>query len=157
MIMAKMLKGGALLTRLQKIDMKIHMPFLHLMFMKIAEPRVIRVIQFGIYVCMMLAGVGISVHPPSNLQGILGHTLVYIFAGFVTTGALFGSVAVLPGIWWLERVGIIMLTTSVAMYVVVIIALGASLVAVAVALALTLAFGQRWVEIKGAQLAPREV
>jgi hypothetical protein len=146
-----------MITRLRKIDIKVHVPFLHLMFMKIAEPRVIRLIQFGIYVCMMVAGVGITLHPPSNLQGVLGYSLVYLFSGFVATGALFGAVAVLPGIWWLERVGIIMLTTSLAMYVVVIISLGASLVAVAVALALTLAFGQRWVEIKGALLSPREV
>lgn len=146
-----------MVTRLQKLDMKIHVPMLHFLFMKIAEPRVIRVMHFAIYLCMMVAGVGIVFNPPEHLQSIIGLSLLYVFAGFVTIGALFGSFAVLPGIWWLERVGIIMLTTSMAMYVVIIVALGSSPVAISVALALTFTFGQRWVEIRGAQLAPREV
>lgn len=132
-------------------------PFFRTMFMRIAEPRVLRIMHFAIYVCMGIAGVGIPFHPPEKLQSILGLELLYIFSFFVTIGALLGAVAILPGIWWLERVGIIMLTTSMAMYVVIILALGSSLVAISVAIALTLTFGQRWLEIRGAQLAPREV
>jgi hypothetical protein len=144
-------------SRLEAWDAKTHIPFIHGMFMRIAEPRVIRCMHFLVYICMMVAGVGIVFRPPEHLQSILGLTLLYVFAGFVTIGALFAAIAVLPGIWWLERVGIIMLTTSMAMYVVVIVALGSSPVAVSVALALTITFAQRWTEIRGAQLAPREV
>lgn len=147
-------------SRLQKLDEKLEIrlriPILHYVFMKIAEPRVIRIMHFGIYICMMVAGIGVILDPPDRLQGVLGHTLVFIFGGFVFVGSFFGMFAVLPGIWWLERVGIIMLTTSLGMYVVTIVTLGATPVAVVVALALTLSFAQRWVEIKGAQLAPRE-
>jgi len=144
-------------SRLELWDAKTRIPFIHGMFMRIAEPRVIRLLHFLVYLCMLVTGVAIVFQPPHHLQSVLGLTLLYVFAGFVVIGALFSAVAVLPGIWWLERVGIIMLTTSMSMYVVVILALGTSVVAVAVALALTITFAQRWVEIRGAQLAPREV
>ena len=105
---------------------------------------------------MMIAGFGTIFGPPQAWLNVLGHVLIYVFGGFVFIGALFAAVSVLPGIWWLERVGIIMLTTSMTMYTVVIIALGRSPVSVAVALALTISFAQRWTEIRGAQLAPRD-
>lgn len=144
-------------TRLQKLDVRLHIPMLHYIFMKIAEPRVLRIMHFAIYICMGVAGIGIIFHPPSRFQSVVGLDLLYLFAAFITFGSLFAAVAVLPGIWWLERVGIIMLTTSMGMYVVIICTLGSSVVAIAVAIALTCTFGQRWVEIRGAQLAPREV
>lgn len=143
-------------TRLQKLDLKIQIPWVHFVFMKIAEPRVIRMMHFGIYICMMIAGIGVIVRRPDHFESVVGITLLFIFGIFVALGALISAVAVLPGVWWLERVGIIMLTTGMGMYVVIICALGTTPVGVAVAIALTLTFGQRWVEIKGAQLAPRE-
>lgn len=139
-----------------RFSIEHHLPVLHFLFMKVAEPRVIRIMHFGVYVCMMVSGVGVMLSPPAGLKSVLGHVLIYVFGGFVFTGALMSAIAVLPGIWWLERVGIIMLTTSMSMYVVVIFALGASVVAITVAIALTFSFAQRWVEIKGAQLAPRD-
>jgi hypothetical protein len=123
--------------------------------MKVAEPRIIRIMHFIIYVCMMVAGFGTIFGPPQSWLNVLGHVLIYVFGGFVFVGALLSAISVLPGIWWLERVGIIMLTTSMTMYTVVILALGRAPVSIAVALALTLSFAQRWIEIKGAQLAPR--
>lgn len=141
--------------RVQRFSIEHRMPILHFLFMKVAEPRVIRIMHFGIYICMMISGIGVIIGPPETLQSVLGHILIYVFGGFVFLGALLSAFAVLPGIWWLERVGIIMLATSMSMYVVAIFALGASVVGIVVALALTLSFFQRWVEIKDAQLAPR--
>ena len=147
-----------MISRLQKFDAKIHIPFLHYVFMKIAEPRVLRIMHFLIYLCMVVSGIGLIVVQPQRFQNVIGETMLWVFGSFIFFGALFGAVAVLPGIWWLERVGIIMLTTSMGMYIVIIIALGtSSFLGIAVAVALTLTFAQRWVEIKGAQLAPREV
>jgi hypothetical protein len=142
-------------TRVRRFSLESHIPVLHFLFLKVAEPRVIRIMHFVIYISMMFAGGGVIYDPPKALQSVLGHILIYVFGGFVLFGALLSATAVLSGIWWLERVGIIMLATSMTMYVVVIFALGSSVVAVSVAVALSLSFFQRWVEIKDAQLAPR--
>ena len=136
--------------------MKERFPFAHSLFMRIAEPRVIRIMQFGVYICLVLSGYGILSQPPSSFESVVGLSLVYVFGGFITAGSILGGVAVLPGIWWLERVGILALTTGLAMYVVFVISLGSSPVGVAISIAFILTFAQRWTEIKGSQLAPRE-
>lgn len=132
-----------------------HLPFAYYLFMRIAEPRVLRLIQFGIYICMGNAGVGMLSSPPTTFDSVVALPLVYMFSGFITLGAILGAIAVLPGIWWLERTGILALTTGVAIYFVLLIALGASSVGISISLALVLTFRQRWSEIKGADLAPR--
>jgi len=130
--------------------------FGHSLYMKIAEPRVIRIMQFGVYLCMIVSGFGVISKPPTSFENVLGLSLVYVFGGFVFIGALFGAVAVLPGIWWLERVGIIALTTAMSMYSVVIITLGTSPIGIAICIAFALTFAQRWMEIRRFQLAPKE-
>lgn len=132
------------------------MRFARSMFMRIAEPRVIRIMQLGIYLCMTFAGIGVLVSPPAAFAGVLGTGLVYVLGGFISLGAILGAAAVLPGIWWLERVGILSLATGMMMYAVAIIALSASPVAVVVPVAFALTFIQRWAEIRRFQLAPRE-
>lgn len=113
-------------------------------------------LQFGIYICMMAAGLGVIHHPPSSFEGVLGTTLVIVFGGFIFFGAFLGAIAVLPGIWWLERTGLLALMTGMAMYTVIIFSLGTSTLGVAVSVAFVLSFIQRWSEIRRYQLAPRE-
>lgn len=125
-------------------------------YTKIAEPRIIRLMQFGIYICMFFAGLRLLTHPQPQFQNVLGLTLAYIFASFIFLGALFGGIAVLPGIWWLERVGLIALATGMGIYVIVVISLDSSPLGIVVAIAFGLTFLQRWLEIKGPDLAPRE-
>jgi hypothetical protein len=125
-------------------------------FQLIAEPRVIRLVQFSIYVCMFIAGSNILLHPPKAFQFVLGLVLAYVFGAFITLGSLLGAISVLPGIWWLERVGIIALITGLGIYAIVIISLGSSPMGILVAIMFALTFVQRWLEIKGSQLAPRE-
>jgi len=125
-------------------------------YTKIAEPRIIRLMQFGIYICMFFAGARLLLEPPTQFQNVLGLVLAYMFASFIFLGALFGGVAVLPGIWWLERVGLIALATGMGIYVIVVISLGSSPMGIVVAIAFGLTFLQRWLEIKGPDLAPRE-
>lgn len=124
-------------------------------FMLIAEPRMVRVMQFGIYLCMVTAGVFILTAPPWSLRDVLGQFLVIVLGAFITIGAAFGLVAVLPGIWWLERVAILALGTGLAMYAVAILAQGAPWTAFAIGVGLTLSLVQRWMEIRKFQLAPK--
>jgi hypothetical protein len=124
-------------------------------FMLIAEPRVIRLLQFAVYVSMAGAGSFVLLAPPTSFQGVLGQALVVMFGSFVLVGSLLGMFAVLPGIWWLERVGLLALTTGLMIYCVLAIALGSSLVGTLVTLAFSFTFAQRWMEIRRFQLAPK--
>lgn len=131
-------------------------PFAHTMFMKIAEPRVLRLMQFGVYASLAYSGAGILLNPPNNFENVAGLTLVYFFGSFLTLGSLVGAFSVLPGIFWLERVGIVLLSSGVGMYVILLVLLNASSVGVGVSVAFILLFTQRWSMINGSQLAPRK-
>lgn len=126
------------------------------LFLMIAEPRVVRLIHFGIYLCLLLAGAGIIYSPPGSFQSVLGVSLVYVFGGFILLGAFVAAFAVLPGIWWLERVGLLSLITGMAMYIVILIDLRPSPVGMSISVAFILTFLLRWIDIKGSLLAPRE-
>ena len=131
-------------------------PFAHSLFMRIAEPRVLRILQFFIYVGMTIAGVTFLSQPPTLFENIAGPILVHVFGAFIASGSILGAFAVLPGIWWLERVAILLLGTGLAMYIVFVVTLGSSIIGIVMSIAFLLTFVQRWTEIKGAQLAPRE-
>lgn len=124
-------------------------------YMKIAEPRVVRLIQFLIYVGLFIVGIMILQHVPQSLANAAGaQAFVVGFGLMLIIGALCSGVAVLPGIWWLERAGLVLLGFGLLIYLVLIITMKSSPVGVVVCMILILSFTQRWLEIKGAQLAP---
>lgn len=130
--------------------------FFYDIFMKIAEPRVQRILQFWVYLFLCVVGVGVVTNLPPSFQNILGLLVAYSFGVFMVLGGLLGLVAVLPGIYWLERVSIILLTTAVLIYLVVVITLGATIVSVGVCLAFIFTFIIRWFDIRGMLLAPKK-
>lgn len=142
--------------KLRELYLSVLHPKVEPWFLKIAEPRIIRLMQFGIYLCMLYAGFRILLQPPPQFQSVLGLVLSYMFASFIFLGALFGAIAVLPGIWWLERVGLIALSTGMGIYAIVVVSLPGSALGIVTALAFGLTFLQRYLEIKGPDLAPRE-
>lgn len=131
-------------------------PFYYALFLKIAEPRVIRILLFAVYSVSFWAGVAIIIALPELFVKVIGQSFALGFAIFIILGSFSAGIAVLPGIWWLERVGIILLTTSVLCYVTILMFIDASPVVIAFILGLVGMFAIRWVEIRGAQLAPRE-
>lgn len=143
-------------SSLERVNKSIRVPIYYMLFMKIAEPRVIRIMLFTVYCLSFWAGVAILMSLPEKFVQLLGETLVFVFAIFILLGSFTAAIAVLPGVWWLERVGIILLTTSVGMYAIILMFIDATPVAIAFILGLAVTFGMRWVEIRGAQLAPRE-
>lgn len=124
--------------------------------MKIAEPRTVRLIYFVIYFLLGYAGCRIMRSVPSSLEDVIGHSLVVMLGIFMSGGALLSLVAILPGIWWLERVGIIALWTGLGIYLALVIFLGSSPLGVAVSTVVILFLLVRWMDIKGSQLAPRK-
>lgn len=125
------------------------------LFFKIKEPRTIRIIQLGIYLCMIVAGHYIVSTPPQIYTTVLGSGLVLGFGSAILVGGILGSIAVLPGIWWLERTALIALWTGLGVFVIVQVALAISIVGLVIALALALSFMQRWSDITEFDLAPR--
>jgi hypothetical protein len=124
-------------------------------FSKIAEPRIVRVIQFFVYALLAFAGGYVVGNPPPAFQSVVGVFFVSIFGGFLLTGGFVGALAVLPGVWWLERIGVIAIWTGLAIFAVIAVSLRVSPVGFVVAIALSLSLVLRWREIRLYQLAPR--
>lgn len=129
---------------------------LYFVFMKIAEPRVFRVLQFGIYLCLLYAGVDIYMNTPHSLVDAVGDGHVNMIGIFLAVGSAIGALTVLPGVWFLERVGVILVGAGLTMYLVIVINLGTSALGIAVAAAFILTFVQRFLETKGRLLAPKK-
>lgn len=129
-------------------------PLGYRLFMKIAEPRVVRLLHFGIYICLLVAGAGVLLHPPGSFEGVLGITLVMSFGGFIFIGAILSALSVLPGIWWLERVGLILLATGLGIYTLAVLGLHGSIVSLSIPIGFILTLVLRWREIKRYQFAP---
>lgn len=129
---------------------------LYSLFMKIAEPRVVRILLFGFYTCLGLYGFGLLTNPPKGFEHVLGDQLVIAFAIFMLGGGLMGMAAILPGIWVIERVGIICLVSAMLMYITVVFALGLAALNLGIPTAFLFIFAIRWVWISWADLAPRK-
>lgn len=123
-------------------------------FLKIAEPRVARLLQFGIYASLAWAGHIVLLDPPASFVSELGG-LVDVFAWFLTAGGAAGAVAVLPGTWWLERMAVIAIWTALGLFCLIAIGIGNSPVGFAIAVALALSLVGRWREIRRYHVAPR--
>jgi hypothetical protein len=125
--------------------------------MMIAEPRVKRILYFFIYAGLAISGMGVFYKPPAAIVNLLGGmALVITFGLFIVVGALIALVAVLPGIWWLERAGLVSLAFGIAMYTVTLLFLGASFIVTILPIVIILICALRWLDIKEYLLAPRE-
>jgi hypothetical protein len=126
------------------------------LFNLIAEPRVTRIIWFVIYTLMIAAGAYLLLAPPTSFENTLGGLRVFIFGAFILLGGVLAGFAVLPGIWWLERAGIISLVTGLLIYAALTVALGSSVLGTLVCVAFAGSFLNRWRDIKAWQLAPKK-
>lgn len=129
--------------------------FLNRAFLLIAEPRVIRIIMFFIYAIFLTAGYLVIVNPSQGIIEVLGDELPVIFGLFLAFGGGVGLLAVLPGVWWLERAGIIASSVGLLMYLTIVLSTASSSLGFPFALLIMLFLLIRWMEIRRYQLAPR--
>jgi hypothetical protein len=145
-------KATTYMNKLQK-----YIPFLFHIYLMIAEPRVRRLMYFVIYACLMVAGAGTFFSPPKYLANSLGgYFWIYVFASFIVVGTVLALVAVLPGIWWLERAALIAVITGVALYTITLLIYGASFLITLLPIIVILICALRLLDIKEYLLAPRE-
>lgn len=114
------------------------------LFLKIAEPRVIRVVQLIVYSTLAALGTMYLTNLPRTFEGILGDVVAIVFGALIAGGGLAGAIAILPGWWGLERLGIIALWIALAEYLVVAAAMGSSPIGPAVTLCLAGMLAVRW-------------
>lgn len=124
------------------------------LFLKIEEPRLLRILQFFLYGTMIIIGSLYLISRHMQVASLLGATLATTLGVLVVLGGILGGIAVLPGIWWVERLGIICLWTGLGIYIVVGLSIYVSLLGVGLAWALVFALAIRWVQIKDFQFAP---
>lgn len=135
--------------------MRRFLAFLNRAFLLIAEPRVIRIIMFFIYAIFLISGYLVVVKPSSSIIEVLGPDLPVIFGLFLSFGGAVGLIAVLPGVWWLERTGIISAGVGLLMYLTVVLSTASSSLGFPFAMLLIAFLLIRWMEIRRYQLAPR--
>lgn len=99
---------------------------LHLLFGWIEEPRVKRVLYFLTYIVAGFGAYVALVDPPRTVEGAIGPALMAAIGVFLAIGSLFASVGVLPGWWWLERAGAILILIGGIGYALIVISLSLS-------------------------------
>lgn len=131
-------------------------PALYRAYMLVAEPRLVRIIFFAIYILFLIAGSFVINQPPENFVEAITPRLVLMFGCFLLLGGVLSAVAVLPGLWWLERCGLISLGTGMLMYLIIVVTVKGSPVSVCVSIAFVLFFILRFMETRQFKLAPRK-
>lgn len=125
-------------------------------FKLIKEPRIVRIFWLAAYISLLVVGVGVIADAIDDTRfvNVIGQGYVYAFAIFMLGGGILGSIAILPGWYYMERAGLIGLAAGVLIYALVSAALGTSLVGLTICWTLLLIFAARWFDIRGPQLAP---
>ena len=128
---------------------------------RVREPRVQRSVYVIVYLACASAGASVWHHPPTSIEGVIGVWLTYGWGTFLLVGGTAAAVAVLPGWWWLEKIGAVSLTTGGAIYATTVLALqlssegGNRLPQFLIIVAGALLLGLRAYEIRGLDYEPR--
>lgn len=85
-------------------------------WLSVQEPKIITVLQFFIYLMSLVGGVLTLIFPPVSLSSIMGEHMSIWWAVSLTTGGLFGAIACPLGVWWAEKVALLLVFTGYLMY-----------------------------------------
>ena len=129
------------------------MDVLRRLWLKVNEPRVVSVLRFAMYVVLFVGGVAAVTNPPATMESELGQGAVVGLGLLLSFGCLLGAVSALPGMWFIERLGLIAISSALAIYGGVVLHLhlsgsGNRLLHLTIIIALILSQAIRWVRIK---------
>lgn len=88
----------------------------------VREPRHLKAVYLAYYTVTLLTGLLTLLMPPRMIETSIGLALTVGFSGFLIAGGLFGALAVLPGWWWLERLGCVAALCGLGMFCTVVFA-----------------------------------
>lgn len=88
----------------------------------ITEPRKINVAYFFLYLSALGIGIGVCLTPPAVVHGEVGEVLSWAWGAILAGGGAAGAWAVLPGLWWIERLAIACIATAALIYLIIVIA-----------------------------------
>ena len=91
-------------------------PLWRKLWLRIHEPRAVAVVHFWAYIGLLAGGIAGLISPPSSIAGQAGEVTMWLVAIMLVVGGALGAVAVLPGWWWLERYGTLLLITGISSY-----------------------------------------
>lgn len=95
-------------------------------WLRIKEPRVLRVVFLLGYLVTLFTGVATLVSPPRTIEGELGPILSVSWALFWILGGAAGAATVLPGWWQVERYAAAAALFGIGIYGLVVIVLHAT-------------------------------
>lgn len=84
--------------------MRAAMRWLSQVWQGITEPRHMKVAYMVIYMLTIAVGVVTLIAPPQSIAGEVGPTITIVWACLFLLGGIAGTITVLPGWWWAERV-----------------------------------------------------
>lgn len=93
---------------------------LHALWAKVQEPRVISVVYFVMYAAGVGAGVYATMRPPTSLEGQVGAAAMTALTVLLTFGCTLGTIAALPGIYWLERSAVLSIALAATIYLAIL-------------------------------------
>lgn len=123
-------------------------------YYKIEEPRLVRLLYLAFYLIIVWTGVNGFLERSDELYALGGYALIGSLGGFFFFGGVCGVIAILPGTWWLERVGLVSIGFGLAGRAIVITALGVTPVGATLFVSEIILLIARFVLIRKADLAP---
>jgi hypothetical protein len=126
----------------------------------VTEPRHIKATYACVYLLVLTTGIATLLGPPRSIEGQLGTVLTVLWSVFLVVGGTVGAVTVLPGWWWAERMGIILTSTGIGIYGLVVLTLhltqeGSRLTQLGMILLAWSVLVVRWVLIRHYSFEPR--
>lgn len=129
-------------------------------WLRIKEPRVLRVLFLLGYLVTLCMGVATLTNPPATIEGELGPILSVSWSLFWVVGGIAGAATVLPGWWQVERYAVAAAMFGIGIYGVVVGVLhftsdGSRLTQLGALVVALLFFVIRLVLIRGHDFEPR--
>jgi len=123
-------------------------------FYKIEEPRVQRLLYFAFYVLIVIAGVYAFTDSSPRFFQVGGWGLIVGLGLSFVFGGIMGALAIIPGAWYLERVGLVSIGFGLLYRGILILSLEVSTTGAFIFYGTVILLLIRFIQIRRADLAP---
>lgn len=99
------------------------MTTLRALWARVHEPKAVSILYFVMYTLGVGAGLYATVNPPASIEGQIGSTAMTALSVLLTFGCALGSLAALPGVYWLERSAVASVALAATIYLGIVLTL----------------------------------